>query len=112
MMADSPRRNDTEHEPGGITELLPKNGLVYSEKASLSEVRSQKQRYRYLTSFWILTLLRSGKSQSEGMLTDPKGAKPQIEGSGRPLGARHLSTSRINSHDVYGALDRYCASRS
>lgn len=36
---NSPRQGQAKGESPVIPEILPKNGLVYSEKASLSEVR-------------------------------------------------------------------------
>lgn len=40
-MADSAGDDCGHPESDAVTELLPKNGLVYSEKANLSEVRAE-----------------------------------------------------------------------
>lgn len=44
-MADAAQHDQAKQKPVALTELLPKNGLVYSEKANLSEVRATTGRF-------------------------------------------------------------------
>lgn len=57
-MADSPQGDRAPGETRGVTELLPKNGLVYSEKANLSEVPISYDGHAYCTrSGWVDLIL-------------------------------------------------------